>query len=230
MSERQTPAASTQDPAEPASLEPDSLEPDLLEPDLLEVEAYRDEVVEPAVDPGRSRRRRWIVMLALVGVIAGAFAWTTNRLVISPHLEPLEKADAIVVLGGPGDRYRRGTELAREGWAPLLVLSNPDGPPHTGFQPCRGQAAGVETICFDPNPGTTQGEARAIRDLVAQRGLHKIIVVATTDQVTRARMIIGRCYSGELIMAAANNPQPLLFKIAYQWAGTIKALTINRGC
>ena len=73
--------------------------------------------------------RRWAriaVALLLVGVVAGVAGYPVY---VRPRVDPLRKADAILVVGGaaPQQRYRYGFELARQGWAPHLVLSNPDG-------------------------------------------------------------------------------------------------------
>ena len=49
--------------------------------------------------------------------------WSAGRLLVS--IDPLQKADAIFVLGGSrADRALEAVELYREGYAPLIVMSS----------------------------------------------------------------------------------------------------------
>jgi hypothetical protein len=63
-----------------------------------------------------------IGLLVVVAVVAGV------PLYVRPQIDPLRHADAILILGGPEyDRYPYGFQLGEEGWAPIVVLSNPNG-------------------------------------------------------------------------------------------------------
>ena len=55
---------------------------------------------------------------------------------------------------------------------------------------------GVRTICFDPNPADTRGEAEFIGRLAKQYRWHSVVLVTTRGQDTRARIIVGRCFGG----------------------------------
>ena len=79
--------------------------------------------------------------------------------------------------------------------------------------------AGVSVTCFTPNPATTQGEAQEIRRLAAAQHWNTIIVVTSTYHVSRARMIIERCFDGRLEVVAARTHISLLdwaYQFAYQ--------------
>src|SRR5690349_20036832 len=67
-----------------------------------------------------------LVALTVMMEISGVTLFTNAR------IDPLEKADAVVVLGGEHDgREDYGIELARSGWAPTVVISDayPKGDP-----------------------------------------------------------------------------------------------------
>jgi hypothetical protein len=51
-------------------------------------------------------------------------------------------------------------------------------------------------ICFDPDPGTTRGEAEVIGRLARQYRWSSVALVTTRSQDIRARMIVKRCFGG----------------------------------
>jgi len=66
-------------------------------------------------------------MILLVDIGISGYLVFTNA-----PIDSLQKADAIIVLGGEHDgREDYGLRLAREGWAKTVVMSNPywDGDP-----------------------------------------------------------------------------------------------------
>jgi uncharacterized SAM-binding protein YcdF (DUF218 family) len=86
-------------------------------------------------------------------------------------------------------------------------------------------------ICFNPIPGTTQGEAEKTARLARQYGFRSIVVVTTPDQTWRTELRFGRCFSGKIYAVTTPLPMhmwPLM--IAYQWAASIKAEVVNRSC
>jgi len=114
-----------------------------------------------APGPSRARRR---VSAALVAVVV-AFGVVTARLFVWPAQGMPARVSAIVMLAGPGNRLPVALQLAREHRAPVLVVSR-------GWQgyggPCPAAIAGVKLICFDPDPGTTRGEAEFVGRLAKQ--------------------------------------------------------------
>ena len=138
--------------------------------------------------------------------------------------------DAIVVLGGPGDRLGKGLELAHQGRAPVLVVSEglPVSIPSSVCGP-HGQA--LKVICFQPEPGTTQGEAEFVGRLAKQYRWRSVVLVTTPDQDTRARIRFGRCFAGHIYVVTTPLPaSQWAYQIAYQWAASFKAVALQRSC
>ena len=68
-------------------------------------------------------------------------------------VDPLEKADAIIVLGGEHDgREDYGLKLAREGWASTVVMSNPYGADDPVMRRVCHDTADIEVVCRRPEP------------------------------------------------------------------------------
>lgn len=176
----------------------------------------------------RPRHRRLVVVIVLA--LLAAWGLATARLFVWPSLPDLpEQADAIVELGGPGDRDSVALDLARQHRARYLVQST------TAKDAARGQCLpaveGVTVLCFHADPATTRGEAWAIADLAQRYGWRSVILVTTPDQAWRAMVRVGRCFDGEISVATARLPARLwLVQIPYQWGATVKAFTVERSC
>lgn len=178
--------------------------------------------------------RKWLsrliflVCVLMIAVAAGLPVY------VHPQLDRLRHADAILVLSGPHhDRYRFGAELAEQGWAPNLVVSNPGGADNTRLSRfCADPHTGFTAHCFAPDPATTKGEARELRRLVSEHGWRTVIVVTFRPHVSRARYILEKCFDGELVMVP--NPSPIslrrwAFEYIYQTAGYARTL-LQPGC
>lgn len=167
-------------------------------------------------------------MVGTGGAALAAFAALSARLFVWPRQNRPARADAIVVLGGAGDRRPVGAALARAGYAPTLVLSVGDAASDAHVV---APIPGVETMEFRPDPASTQGEAEALAGLAASHGWQRIIVVTGRTQVTRARLRIRRCYRGELLIVPAPEPADRLpYDVVYEWGALLKALVFQRGC
>ena len=183
-------------------------------------------------------RHLWLLIVLLVAVDTVAiFAAATYKLFVDPHIDPVQRSDAVVVIAGGPLRLQKGIELAQEGIAPLLIVSNPHGrwaykeeAPHL----CDGHGARrpFKVICFDPKPESTQGEARAVKRIAAARQLRSVIVVPSYFHVSRARLEMRRCYHGHLAVIGTplNNPWKEPFYVAMEWPKLVYAETLNRGC
>jgi hypothetical protein len=152
----------------------------------------------------------------------------TARLFVWPAQGMPARVSAIVMLAGPGDRLPVALQLAREHRAPVLVVSR-------GWQgyggPCPPPVQGVMLICFDPDPGTTRGEAEALGRLAKQYHWSSVVLVTTRTQDTRARIMAERCFGGSTYVVTA--PLPLSswpYQIAYGWGALLKALVVYRAC
>lgn len=173
-----------------------------------------------------------VVVLAVVPGVAGYFLFTR------PHVDPLTRADAIVVLGGENDgRLQYGLDLARQGYADTVVLSNSyDNDPQDSADFRRACASGTATItvvCFTPDPFTTRGEAMYTARLAKERNWSHVIVVSWNFHMVRARYIFGQCYGGAVTMAPVPRSydysvQRWFVTYTYQYFALGKALLL--GC
>ncbi len=189
------------------------------------------DLATPAARPRRSRwpstkakLRRITLALLLASTV---FTAATARLFVFPATDPPRKADAIVMFDGAPDRRQRTLELARAGYAPVVIMSTP------GSQTCPTDAVPdtVRLICFRPNPSTTQGEAQETARLAELHGWHSLLLVVGRQQDTRARIRLGRCYGGRVLVDTIE--PPLLYwpyAIAYEWGALGKALVWQRSC
>jgi uncharacterized SAM-binding protein YcdF (DUF218 family) len=166
--------------------------------------------------------------LAVVAALIVMFAAATARVLIWPVEWTPAKADAIVMLAGPGDRLPVALQLAAQHRAPVLVVSRG----WMGYGgPCPPSTRGVRTICFDPNPGNTRGEAEYVGALARRNAWHSLIVVAIRPQAVRAQLLFSRCFSGQVYVATS--PVSLgdwPYQIAYGWGALVKAALAVRGC
>ena len=174
----------------------------------------------------RSRRVRRALIAVMVAFVI--FCAITARLFIFPVVGMPARVDAIVVPGGAGNRIALGLKLAEEDRADYLVISEGQYvPPNL----CGTHVGSASVLCFQPNPPTTQGEAEGTARLAKKYGFHSIVLVTTPDQTWRAELRFRRCYSGHVY--GVTTPLPLYlwpYQIAYQWAATVKAEVVNRGC
>jgi hypothetical protein len=184
----------------------------------------------------QGRRRRRLIAAALA-VLLVAFCATTARLFMFPARGMPAHVDAIVMLGGRGDRFHEALELAHQHRAPYLVISlgsSFPGPEPRGSQPvfrCGPPIPRVTVLCFAPDPATTQGEAEEIGRLAARFHWHSVVLVTITPQDSRARLRIERCFSGQVyVMTGSMHAYAWPYEIAYEWAATIKALIFQRNC
>ena len=137
-------------------------------------------------------KKRWfwrgITILVLVLIVL--LGTVTARLFVWPVTGMPAKVDAIVVLGGPGDRVDYAMQLAREDRAPYLVFSR-------GLAGCRRDLRGARSdpprcSAFSPtriHPGGV-GSLRRAREADSWRSSLGHI----TDTAWRAKLWFNRCY------------------------------------
>jgi uncharacterized SAM-binding protein YcdF (DUF218 family) len=161
-----------------------------------------------------------VTTLVVAVVLVVGLVVVNLRLFVFPASSTPAHADAVVVLaGGNGERLDKGLELVRRGVAPNLVVSN--GPTEL----CATHQT-FAVICFRPVPDDTRGEAEAVGRIAAREGWHHIVLVSSDYHVTRAHLLVDRCFSGTVDVTAARSsraPLPLLFAIAHEWGGLAEA-------
>ena len=159
-------------------------------------------------------------------MVVGSAA-ATLRVLVFPVTGRPRPADAIVVLAGTDEaaRLHKGLELYDAGVAPLVVVSFPFAPD------CPIRLADAPVRCMRPVPSTTRGEARALSRLAAAERWHRLLVVTSRFQATRAKIRIERCFSGHVTMATVS-PSIAQWpaQIAYEWGAMGKAVLLQRGC
>ena len=171
---------------------------------------------------------RWLRRLLLVLLVLAALAALSTWLFAFPRTDDPGRADAVVVLSGSNeDRLPRGLALVRNGVAPVLVVS--DGA-RTVPALC-GKRRPFRVLCVRPDPFSTRGEAEAIARLARTRGWHTVDVVTSRYHIFRARIIVRRCFHGDLRMISST-PPPLddVVGSALEWPKLFVAEVLRRAC
>lgn len=171
------------------------------------------------------RRRTTLLAAGTVAVVVFVLAlWPVY---VRPQREQPASADAILVLGGAHDgREALGLRLAREGYAPRVLISNPYEDSPLINRICHGGYS-FEVVCFDPSPRTTRGEGRYLADQARAHGWDRVIVVTFTPHISRARYVLGKCWSGELLFVDTRPDLSIprwAYDYLYQSASYVKAV------
>lgn len=188
--------------------------------------------------PGR-RATRWGFRLG-TGALALGLGWLLAcwAALQHPRVDEPAPSDALFVLG-PHDRTRMAEafRLMDEGVAPVLVVATPR-PRATDTAEdlqerefCAGNLS-YEVVCFEPDPSTTQGEAMRLRELAAERGWNRVSALTFRQHVPRSRLILGRCFEGDLDVLAVDyglGPLGVLRQFRHESGGFVKAW-LTPGC
>jgi hypothetical protein len=177
-------------------------------------------------------RRAAVVAAAVLVALTVVMGISGITLFTNAKVDPLKKADAVVVLGGEHDgREDYGIGLARDGWAPTVVISDayPKGDP-VMERVCKPQPP-IEVVCARATELNTRGEAQMVQRLAAERSWTKIIVVTWRYHLPRARLIFQQCFSPNsdaVVMEAVPRRYDYSlarwqFIYAYQYAAFAKA-------
>lgn len=163
-----------------------------------------------------------VLLLALWGALSAIlFVW--------PPLDPVKgtRADAILVMGGPGPRLQVALKLAKDHAAPVMLVSVAS----VRWNCPALDVPGVRVECFRPDPFSTQGEARYAASQARVRGWNSLIVVSSVPQSTRARLRVQRCFHGNVkLVAARPSPARWAYGVVYEWGALVKALVWQRSC
>jgi uncharacterized SAM-binding protein YcdF (DUF218 family) len=156
------------------------------------------------------RRRLWLVVL-LALVIVGVACHVLRQPLLSRLgrtlvvADPLEKADAALVLAGDGRyRVRAAAHLYRQGWVRKVVLSGAQGPfgvYETEFSVPFAVSQGISRSDILPIPNTTRfidQEAELLVKVAEGQGIRSLYVVTTSYEARRARRVFQRIAGGRL--------------------------------
>lgn len=179
------------------------------------------------------------VLLVVSVVLFTLWAGVGVFLYLSPVDTTSTEADALLVLAPTDGRLEYAEQLMDQGYASTLVISVP--PPEylrDDDVPCN-EARQYRVLCFEPDPVTTQGEARGLQQLAAANGWTSVNVVTDKSHAPRASILMSRCYPGEISMLPYQKDLPLLsfayptnswaFEYAYETAAFAKVL-LKRSC
>jgi len=137
----------------------------------------------------------FLVAVAISGVIGAGFF-------LSPQ-DPLEKADAIIVISGGETRQRvaEAVDLFHEGWAPLLVMSGAARDEKVSNAVVMRQIAvslGVskDKILTEESAANTLDNAKFVRDIITDKKFTKIILVTSPYHQRRASLAFAKYLKG----------------------------------
>lgn len=146
---------------------------------------------------------------------------------------PVDSADAIVVLSGDADgREEYGLSLAEEGRAPTVLISKSnrlnDPDVKAACQPRRD----IQVICRDAVPFTTRGEALMARKLALENNWKTVLVITSSFHLPRAKKIFEQCFASSDRSAIMREvPRDYSYTVAewqfnflYQYGAWAKAL------
>lgn len=143
------------------------------------------------------RRARNVVLICAAAVV---LAWVFHHALLVAfgsylvHTDALQKADIALVLGGDG-RGRRilgGAELAREGYAPQVLVSGPGSA--YGYHECDlaiqyAVRNGYPESYFrhmEHDGHSTRDEAEVAAPILRQMGVHTVLLVTSAFHTRRA--------------------------------------------
>jgi uncharacterized SAM-binding protein YcdF (DUF218 family) len=176
-------------------------------------------------------------LAVVVGLLVAAWIVACLVLFVWPPAESgaPARADAVVVLsGGLNARLDPALALMRRRVAPVLVVSGAFHGTHwkKARRLCRGAYhVRYRVLCPEPHPFSTQGEARMIARLARADGWSRVVVVTSTFHVTRARMLVRRCYDGGLWLVGTHTPWwKLPGELVSETGKLLVQLTVRRGC
>lgn len=159
-----------------------------------------------------------LVLIIIVGVIPAAYLalWGMGGLLVVA--DPLEKASAIAVLSGNEKvRFTETLRLLRDGYAPLVVLTETANMPGGGnslnlvdkILMAREMGIASEAILVTKSTATsTRDESLAILAVAQQRKFKSIIVVTDPYHCFRARLLFRSAFAGsgiKVIVRPARN-------------------------
>ncbi len=163
----------------------------------------------------------------------GYFSWClsspTLALFVSPQTDLPTHVDGILSLNGPdeGAREALAVSLADKGYARVLLFSQGS---RANDSPCP-KVPRVSVICFFDVTNNTRGEARWAGQYAERHHWNSLLIVPGRVQATRARLLVERCFPGQVVVVPATEPLGNFpGDIVHEWGGLFAALLIYRGC
>lgn len=163
--------------------------------------------------------RTAVSVLATVALVSAVLVmiWIWNP----PSRARPAEVDAVVVLAYGQDRLRLGRRLAEENVSDTVVISISNrterriaegevavlspGDVQSGLgemgpwiEVCEEDFGRYRTICIEPEPDTTEGEAVAVRGLMELYDWNSLVIVTERSHMRRALQTFDACTSGDV--------------------------------
>lgn len=164
-----------------------------------------------------------------LGTLVVVFVPATLALFVYPPTDLPRHVDGILSLNGHDEEAREAlaVSLAEKGYAPVLLFSQ--GSP-ANDTPCP-RVPRVSVVCFFDVTNNTRGEARWAAQYAEHHHWHSLLIVPGRVQATRARLLVERCFSGQVDVVPATEPLgDFPGDVLHEWGGLLAALLIYRGC
>ncbi|SEJ41169.1 hypothetical protein [Demequina mangrovi] len=177
---------------------------------------------------------RIVIALLAFGLVFAVVGWPF--FVAPAHDEP-RAVDAVYVIGPPTDaRMALAETMVADGLADTVVVSLSDSAEEREVLPEASRVCDepqdYAVLCSQPEPFTTRGEARWMRDLVAAEGWESVAVITVTPHLTRTRVIMERCWNGDIVYIDSQEtlmPWEWAHHYLYQSAAFVK-VALEDGC
>ena len=175
--------------------------------------------------PRRWRRR----LLWSLGAAVVVFVAATLALFIYPPTDQARHVNGILSLNGDDERAREAeaVSLAEKGYAPVLLFSQGSRANDT---PCP-KVPRISVVCFFDVTNNTRGEARWAGQYAERHHWHSLMIVPGSTQAMRARLLMERCFPGQVVVVPATEPvREIPGEVLHEWGGLLAAVFIYRGC
>ena len=154
------------------------------------------------------------------------------RFVAHPRVDPVERVDAMYVIGPVETRWAEALARGDEGVAPVFLATTSIDPGGKAYFPpnCGEQRDGYTIECVVPDPYTTRGEARLLAEQVRERGWTHVAVFTSTPHTARTRMIMEQCVPAQVSVwdyPVERGWQGWLGEFRYQSAAWVKAQLVR---
>lgn len=176
---------------------------------------------------------RLLGLMLLCALVVSVATWW---LFVRPSTDAPDRADAAVVLSGTWEtRVEEGLRLLQSGVvATLVFVGHVDSPAAERVCGSGGEADfRSDVICLLPEPDNTRTEVEAAAQLAERRGWRSLLLVTSTHHVSRARMLLRRCYSGRIDVVGTDLPAGIHLTpslLAREWGALLRDLVVKMGC
>jgi hypothetical protein len=170
------------------------------------------------------------VIATIVGIVV-TIALIGLPIYVYPRTDTPTASDVVFVIGpATKSRLAIAQKIIDDGLAKNYMISA-DSNGQRWIPACKAKAYNGATVyCAQPEPFTTQGESEWLKTMAEIHHWNSAIVITKTSHISRARMWLERCFSGQLEMVADPNPRQFrdwIFEYAYQTGAYGKAFIFS---